>query len=104
MINNVAFDVINVFASLVVFAIIAYKLSINPDKFTWVERLGMGLLAAGCVMTIGPLTSDHSPFDDWSATLMRFGTAMYFIGRMTRHWLNNRHMRAYWKHEKGRRG
>lgn len=90
MIEDLVFDVINVLASLIVFSIIAYKLTAFPERFTWVERVGMGLLAAGCVMTIGPITADQSPFDGWSTMLMRFGAAVYFIGRMTRHWHNKR--------------
>lgn len=89
---SVMFDVLNVLASLIVFGIISYKLIAFPGKFTWVERVGMGLLAAGCMMTIGPITSRPSPFDDWSAVLLRFGAAIYFVGRMTRHWMNNRSM------------
>lgn len=83
------FGVINVFSSLAVFVIVAFKLIWKPRAFTWVESLGMGLLGAGCIMTIGPLTFKPSPFDDWSITLFRVGCAVYFIGRLTRHRLNN---------------
>lgn len=89
MTETIAFDVLNVIASLTVFGIAAYKLIWRPRSFTWVERLGLGLLAAGCIMTIGPLTFKPSPFDDWSIALFRVGVAIYFVGRLTRHKLNN---------------
>jgi hypothetical protein len=89
MTETIAFDVLNVACSLIVFCIASYKLIWRPRAFTWVERIGLGLLAAGCIMTIGPLTHKPSPFDDWSIALFRIGCAVYFIGRLTRHKLNN---------------
>jgi len=89
MTETVAFDVLNVVASFTVFCIVSFKLVWKPKAFTWVESLGMGLLAAGCVMTIGPITFKPSPFDDWSIALFRIGCAVYFVGRLTRHKLNN---------------
>jgi hypothetical protein len=89
MIEKVVFDTLNVLASMIVFAIVSWKLIAQPQKFTWIERVGMGLTAAGCILTIGPVTFKPSPYDDWSGVLMRVGMALYFIGRMTRHQLNN---------------
>lgn len=93
MTETVAFDTLNVLASLIVFGIVAFKLASYPEKFTWVERVGMGLMAAGCVMTIGPITFKPSPYDDWSTMLMRVGAAIYFVGRLTRHRFANWQMR-----------
>lgn len=93
MTETVVFDTLNVLASLVVFCIVAFKLAMHPDKFTWIERVGMGMLAAGCILTVGPITFKPSPFDDWSSVLMRFGAAVYFVGRLTRHQVNNWQMR-----------
>ena len=89
MVAEVAFDTIKAILSVIVFGIVAWKLITRSDKFTWIERAGMGFTAAGCMMMIGPVTHKPSPFDDWAFTLMLFGNALYFIGRMTRHWLNN---------------
>jgi len=103
MTETIAFDVLNVIASLTVFCIASYKLIWRPRAFTWVERLGLGLLAAGCIMTIGPLTFKPSPFDDWSIALFRIGCATYFIGRLTRHKLNNalaRKQALQWRQER----
>lgn len=89
MITAVVFDTINVIAALVVFGILVFKLVFKADKFTWVESLGMGLIAAGAMMVIGPVTKKPSPFDDWAFTLMLLGQAVYFVGRLTRHRLTN---------------
>jgi len=83
------FDVINVTAALIVFGILFYKLIALGSKFTWVERVGMGLIAAGAMMLIAPITHKPSPFDGWALTLFLVGNAIYLIGRMTRHRLNN---------------
>lgn len=86
---NIVLATLSVLASLVVFCIVSWKLVVKPDHFTIVETIGMGLTAAGAVMTIGPITYNGSPFDDWANILMRIGMAIYFVGRMTRHQLNN---------------
>jgi hypothetical protein len=83
--------VLNVVASLIVAVIVAFKLCRWPDKFTPMERVGMALVGAGSLMTVGPIISfAPTPFEDWSATLLRGGCAIYFIGRMLRH----RHLNA----------
>lgn len=87
--HQILFGVVNVFTSIAVFGIVFYKLIRKPKAFTWVESLGMGLLGAGCIMTIGPLTFKPSPYDDWTIALFRIGCAVYFVGRLTRHRLNN---------------
>lgn len=89
MILETVLDTLNVLASLIVAGIITYKLTALSEKFTIVESVGMGLIAAGVVMTIGPITFKPSPYDDWSGTVMRVGLAVYFVGRMTRHRWNN---------------
>lgn len=86
---SVVLATLSVLASLIVFSIVSWKLVVKADSFTIVETVGMGLTAAGAVMTIGPITYDGSPFDDWANILMRVGMAIYFIGRLTRHRFNN---------------
>lgn len=80
---------LNIIASLIVAGILTYKLTVRVHKFTCMERLGMGLIGAGSLMTIGPMLAEGTPFDDWTATLLRFGCAIYFIGRLLRHRHNN---------------
>lgn len=92
MTEKIVFDTLNVIASMIVFGIVAFKLLSRPEKFTWLECVGMGFTAAGCILTIGPITFQPSPYDDWAGFLMRFGMALYFMGRLTRHWWNNRRM------------
>lgn len=95
---GVAFDTLKVLLALVIFSIIAYKLGCRADSFTWIERAGMGFIGAGSMMLIAPITLKPSPFDDWAMTLLLFGNALYFVGRLTRHWLRNRQMQnQYWK-------
>ncbi len=78
-------NLLNAFLSVGIFGIIAYKLLVRRRNFNAYECLGMGLTAAGCIMTVGPiLWRDESPFENWAATLMRFGLMVYFIGRMMR--------------------
>lgn len=89
MIASVVFATLNVLASTVIAGIVIFKLTVRVERFTCVERIGMGLAAAGALLTIGPVVHDPSPFDDWSGVLMRVGMATYFIGRITRHRVNN---------------
>lgn len=82
--------ILNMTASLIVAAIVGYKLLRRPHAFTTMERVGMGLLGAGSILTIGPIMwTTPTPFEDWSATLLRFGCAIYFVGRMLKHHHNN---------------
>jgi len=86
-----AWIVVNVVASVTVAAIVTYKLAWLHDRFTRVEMAGMGMLGAGFVLSIAPiiqrgLNDGKTPFDDWVTTLIRFGVATYFIGRMMRRW------------------
>lgn len=89
MIIEIVFDTINVIAAVIVFCILVYKLTALADKFTPLEMAGMGLIGAGGMMVIGPVTYKPSPYDDWAFTLMLIGQALYFVGRMTRHRYNN---------------
>lgn len=77
---------INIALSVLVASIVSVKLGFWHDRFNLPERVGMSLLGAGCVLTIGPiLTPVDSPFEDWAGSLFRLGCAIYFVGRMLRH-------------------
>jgi len=77
--------IINVALSSIVGLIVAVKLGLWHERFNQWERVGLGLLGAGCLMTIGPIMTIGSPFDNWSGSLLRLGLAIYFAGRMLRH-------------------
>ncbi|HVQ09516.1 MAG TPA: hypothetical protein VMS43_13880 [Allosphingosinicella sp.] len=82
--------VINMIASMIVAGIVTYKLGWRATGFTCMERIGMALTGAGCILSIGPIMwSAQTPFEDWSGTLLRLGCAVYFIGRLLKHRHNN---------------
>jgi len=86
---GVAFYTIKVLLTLIIFGVIAYKMGRHHDKFTWIERTGMGFIGGGSMMLIAPITFKPSPFDDWVMTLFLLGNAVYFIGRLMQN--------QYWK-------
>ena len=82
--------ILNMISGLIVAAIVAYKLAFKGASFTLTERLGMGLAGAGCILTIGPIMYvEPTPYEDWGGTLLRVGCAIYFVGRMLKHYHNN---------------
>jgi len=82
--------ILNMLCSLTVAVIIGYKLFCRPQAFTLMERIGMGVLGAGMILTVGPIMSTTpTPFEDWSGTLLRLGCAVYFLGRLMKHRHNN---------------
>lgn len=82
---------LNACISLIVGLLMAYKLSHQHMHFSLLERIGMGLLGAGCIMTIGPILWPHdSPYENWSGFLMRVGVCLFFVGRVFSHDLRNR--------------
>lgn len=95
--------ILNVACGAIVAVILAYRLAIEPHTLTTMERVGMGLFGAGCILTIGPIISvAPTPYEDWSATLLRIGGAVFFIGQLLRHRHLNaaarRHARRHLKH------
>lgn len=81
----------NAAVSAVLGLIIAYKLMFLHHRFTLIERVGMGMLGAGCVLTIGPILWPHeSPYENWSGFLFRTGCCVFFIGRVIAHDLHGR--------------
>ena len=83
--------ILNACVSMVVGLIMAYKLAFMHERFTAVERVGMGMLGAGSILTIGPILWAHgSPYENWAAFLMRVGICLYFVGRILAHDLPRR--------------
>ncbi len=95
MITVIVLDTLNAATAIIVFSILSFKLTTQIDNFTPAEAIGMGLIAAGCIMQIAPITFKPSPYDGWAGLLMRFGMATYFVGRLIRHryanWVASRH-------------
>lgn len=90
----IVWDTLNVVASCVIFAVLSWTLALKLDDYTPPERIGMGIIAAGCIMRVGPIATKPSPFDDWATFWMAIGMIVYFIGRHFRHtyanWLASR--------------
>lgn len=81
--------VINIFAGMVVACLVSYLLGAHGQRFNVIERVGLGLMGGGSVLTIGPILTraviiDASPYDDWSGTLLRIGCAVVLLGVMGR--------------------
>lgn len=81
---------LNASISMVVGLLMAYKLAYRHIHFSLLERVGMGLLGAGCIMTVGPILWRVSPYENWSGFLMRVGICLFFVGRVFSHDLRNR--------------
>lgn len=90
--------IINAVASVIVTAIIVYKMGWLHSKFNSAEMVGMGLIGAAVVLNIGPILARgfafgatlDTPFDDWASTMLRVGMAFYFLGRISRVWKHDR--------------
>lgn len=68
-------------------ALVGIKLAVWHRRFSWAERLGLGLIGAGSIMTIGPLlTPGGSPFVDWAPLLRNVGLILLFTGHIIRYW------------------
>lgn len=81
--------VINIFAGMVVACLVSYLLGAHGHRFNIIERVGMGLMGGGSVLTIGPILTRSiltgaSPYDDWSGLLLRVGCAIVLLGVMGR--------------------
>ena len=89
--NPLFLALVNGLACTVIAIAVTYKLTMRADDLTCLERVGMGLAAAGALLSIGPILDSTSPFRDWSEVLMRLGMALYFTGRLVRgYWFYDR--------------
>lgn len=71
--------------SLAVALLTALKLSLWHARFNAVERYGLGILGAGCLLTLGPILSSGSPFDQWAPLMFRIGVLVLMIGHIIRY-------------------
>jgi len=93
----IGWTIINIATAVIVSMIVVFKLKAYGDEFNLGEKYGMGMIAAGMLMRIGPILGKNvlyvdTPFDDWSVSLLHVGLATYFIARLYRvhkHWINN---------------
>lgn len=67
-------------------ALLVVKLTMFPEQFKRIERIGMGLVGGTMILRIGPIVSspETTPFSDWSTTLMTFGLVLMHWGRLAR--------------------
>lgn len=85
--------IFNVISSIAVFGLLAYELITMPERLPFWERFGVGLIGAGCLLTVAPfLFHEPTPFEDWAISLLRAGVAIFFFSRMVKHSLANREM------------
>jgi len=57
------------------------------EALNYWERLGMGMIAGGALMTLPiiiDLSKDGTPFDKWSPSIMSLGILIFFGARMVR--------------------
>lgn len=78
-------DICLVGTSLTVALLATMKLALWHRQFTAVERYGLGMLGAGCLMTLGPILMTGSPFDQWAPFLFRIGVLLLMIGHILRY-------------------
>lgn len=85
-------DIINSVARALVTIVCAYKLVRFYDMMIQVERVGLGFMASGSLMTVPIIwQGHHSPFDGWAVSVMTIGLATFLVGRT---WRDRRHQRA----------
>lgn len=101
-------DILNSIARGLVTLLCAYKLYRFHGMMIPVERIGLGFMASGSLMTVPIIWQGrHSPFDGWAVAVMTVGLAVFLIGRT---WRDRRHQRAndaqvaVWEAHKASRG
>lgn len=97
--------ILNMTFGLIAAGIIAYRLAGDGEPLTFMERVGFGFVGAGMILTIGPVMFDSpTPFEDWSAALLRFGFVIFLIGQLLRHrHINAAMVRQARRHLKGKK-
>ncbi len=76
-----AWMALNAATSAMVALLLTYILARWHERFSTIERVGMGLIGAGCLLTMGPILWPYqTPYQDWSASLYRIGCVVFFVG------------------------
>lgn len=85
-------DIINSIARALVTLVCVYKLYRFYDMMIQPERIGLGFMASGSLMTVPIIwQGSRSPFDGWAVSVMTIGLAVFLAGRT---WRDRRHQRA----------
>lgn len=85
-------DILNSLGRLMLTLIVIYKLSQFREMMIPIERLGLGMMGAGSLLTISIIWErTRSPFDGWAVTVMTVGAVLFVAGRT---WRDRRHQRA----------
>lgn len=74
--------IINGGLGLLIIAMILHKLFFDPDDLNGIERVGLGLISGGMVLTTAALAMHGTPFDDWSFNMTRVGFALFNYARL----------------------
>lgn len=78
-------DIINSIGRVMLTLVIVIKVTRFGETLNKVERAGLGIMGGGSLLTV-PVIWDmaHSPFLDWSTTLITYGAFMFIAGRTYR--------------------
>lgn len=102
-------DILNSLWRVLLVLVVAYKLTQFREMMIAAERIGLGLMGGGSLMTVSIIWEHRaSPFDGWAVSVMTIGAVVFLMGRT---WRDRRHQRAndrqiqYWEaHKAGKRG
>ena len=85
-------DILNSLWRIMVTMIAVYKLTQFAGQMINMERIGLGMMASGSIMTIPIIwEGQRSPFDGWAVSVMTVGMIVFLAGRT---WRDRRHQRA----------
>lgn len=76
--------IIHIALSILAAGMIGYLLICHAHLISSLERYGLGLIGGGFIMTIGPVISEHSPFDLWAGGIVRLGMMLCIWGWLQR--------------------
>lgn len=80
-------ELVNSLGRLLLTVIVVVKVTRFGTTLNVTERLGMGLMGAGSLMTINVIWERQaSPFSDWSTTIITYGAVLFLAGRTWRDW------------------
>lgn len=96
--------ILNAISGAAVALLLTYKLIVHGARCSISERVGIGMIASGMILNIGPIVArgfpygegQVTPFDDWASAMLRIGLIMYFSSRILRHWYANHSMIRGW--------
>jgi hypothetical protein len=79
--------------SIIAIVLLTYKLAFQSADTSCPERIGLGLIASGLTLNIGPILAQvhtsygdgfPTPFDNWASMMIRVGAICYFWVRIAR--------------------